>query len=206
MKLNLDDMSLPVQVAGVTFRNPFYVSSGPTSKSIEHLLKAAECGWAGASIKLTFDPAPYVSIEPRYGWFADEGFLAFSAESRLNVDEGLRLIEDGRRQTRDFTFVEDTSWGICAAATYGKNVLNDTYNITRGEARSLWELVEIVKGHFPDLRVRESEDLNTFRQKRGALDISKAKLMLKYEPAYSLEDGVAAYIAYMRKHNPSLGG
>ena len=69
------DMAMPVEVAGLTFRNPFYVGSGPTSKSIEHLVKADACGWAGASIKLTFDPAPYVSLEPRYGWFEEQGFL-----------------------------------------------------------------------------------------------------------------------------------
>ncbi len=99
MKVDLDQMYLPVKVGGVTFRNPFYVGSGPTTKSIDHLVKAAEYGWAAASIKLTFDPEPYVSLEPRYGWWDDQGFLSFSAESRLNVEEGLKLIEDGRRRT-----------------------------------------------------------------------------------------------------------
>ena len=94
-------MRMPVTVGGVTFRNPFYVGSGPTAKSIDHLVKADRLGWAGASIKLTFDPAPYVSLEPRYGWFQDQGFLSFSAESRLDVNEGLKLIEDGRKQCSD---------------------------------------------------------------------------------------------------------
>lgn len=101
MKVNRDDMLLPVDAGGVTFRNPFYVGSGPTSKSVEHLVKADACGWAGASIKLTFDPAPYVSLDPRYGWFADQGFLSFSAETRLGVEDGLRLVEQGRKQTSD---------------------------------------------------------------------------------------------------------
>ena len=50
-------MRMPVTVGGLTFRNPFYVGSGPTAKSIDHLVKADRLGWAGASIKLTFDPA-----------------------------------------------------------------------------------------------------------------------------------------------------
>ena len=95
MKVDLDRMYLPVKVGGLTFRNPFYVGSGPTTKSVDHLIKAAENGWAGASIKLTFDPEPYVSLEPRYGWFDDQGFLSFSAETRLTVEEGLRLVEEG---------------------------------------------------------------------------------------------------------------
>jgi len=101
MKVSLRDVTLPVEVAGLAFRNPFYVGSGPTSKSIDHLVKADQLGWAGASIKLTFDPAPYVNLEPRYGWFQEQGFLAFSAETRLDVEEGLRLIEAGRKETAD---------------------------------------------------------------------------------------------------------
>ena len=108
--MDLDDMALPVAVAGVRFRNPFYVGSGPTARNIEHLVKAAECGWAGASIKLTFDPAPYVSLEPRYGWFRKEGFFAFSAETRLAFDEGLRLVEEGRQRTRDFIIMANLAY------------------------------------------------------------------------------------------------
>src|SRR5208282_4724938 len=111
MKVDRDKMFLPVKVGGVTFRNPFYVGSGPTSKSIDHLVKAAEMGWAGASIKLTFDPAPYVSLEPRYGWWNEQGFLSFSAESRLNVEEGQRLVEEGRRRTpKDFLIMANITY------------------------------------------------------------------------------------------------
>ena len=110
MKVDVADMLLPVEVGGVKFRNPFYVGSGPTSKSIEHLVKAAENGWAGASIKLTFDPEPYVSLDPRYGWFADRGFLSFSAETRLSVEEGLRLVEQGRACTEDFVIMANITY------------------------------------------------------------------------------------------------
>ncbi len=111
MKVDLAGMSLPVQVGGLTFRNPFYVGSGPTSKSIEHLVKADELGWAGASIKLTFDPAPYVSLDPRYGWFEDQGFLSFSAETRLDIGEGLELVRQGRKQCRpDFLIMANITY------------------------------------------------------------------------------------------------
>lgn len=111
IKVNLHDMLLPVEVAGLRFRNPFYVGSGPTSKSIEHLVKADQMGWAGASIKLTFDPAPYVSLDPRYGWFEDQGFLSFSAETRLGIEEGLQLVRDGRKQCRpDFLIMANITY------------------------------------------------------------------------------------------------
>lgn len=94
------DILLPVEIAGVRFRNPFYVSSGPTTKSVELLLKAEQWGWAAASIKLTFDPAPYINPEPRYGYFRDQSLLAFSAEKRLDVEEGLELVRQARRETK----------------------------------------------------------------------------------------------------------
>ena len=101
---------MPLEIAGIKFRNPFYVSSGPASKSLEQLLRAQECGWAGASIKLTFDPTPYINLEPRYGWFKDLGYLSFSAEKRLSVEEGLKLIEEARRRTRDFVLLANITY------------------------------------------------------------------------------------------------
>ncbi len=95
-----EDILMPIEVAGVRFRNPFYVSSGPTSKSVEQLVKAEEWGWGGASLKLTFDPAPYINPEPRYAYFADEGLLSFSAEKRLDVEEGLELLRQARKETK----------------------------------------------------------------------------------------------------------
>ena len=111
MAMDLDAMRLPIEVGGLTFRNPFYVGSGPASKSVDQLVKADRLGWGGASIKLTFDPTPYVSLEPRYGYWADRGFLSFSAETRLSKEEGLRLIEEGRRRcSPDFVLLANITY------------------------------------------------------------------------------------------------
>ena len=67
-----DKISTPridVTIGGVTFKNPFYVASGPTTKSVRQLVRIEETGWAAASIKLTIDPAPYINRLPRYGLF-----------------------------------------------------------------------------------------------------------------------------------------
>ena len=110
MEVNLDDMVLPVEVGGVTFRNPCFVGSGPTAKSVSQLVRASELGWAGASIKLTFDPKPYVNLEPRYGWFKGDKYLAFSAETRLVYEEGLRLVEESRQRTKDFVIMANITY------------------------------------------------------------------------------------------------
>ena len=84
---NVVDLSM--EVGGIKFKNPFFVASGPTTKSVEQLKRIEETGWAGASIKLTIDPAPYINRVPRYAIFNDRDALCFTAEKRLTFAEGL---------------------------------------------------------------------------------------------------------------------
>ncbi len=93
------DFELPVTLCGIRFRNPFYVSSGPTAMTIQQLECIQENGWAGASLKLTVDPLPYINRVPRYGYYPDKKLLTFTAEKRLLLDELLALLEKGKKRT-----------------------------------------------------------------------------------------------------------
>jgi NADPH-dependent glutamate synthase beta subunit-like oxidoreductase/dihydroorotate dehydrogenase len=104
------DWSLPVTVAGLTFRNPFLVASGPTTKTVEQLVRAEETGWGGASLKLCFDPYPYINKEPRYGYWEDRGILSFSAEKRISLVEGLKLAKDGRKATKELKILANITY------------------------------------------------------------------------------------------------
>ncbi|RLI44597.1 3-beta hydroxysteroid dehydrogenase [Candidatus Bathyarchaeota archaeon] len=103
----------------------------------------------------------------------------------------------------DFTYVKDIAEGIFLA-TISELGANQIFNITRGEGRSLSELVNILRKHFPNLQVKEKEETDSFRPRRGALDISKARQLLGYNPKWSLEKGVEDYIDFIRKFNPSM--
>jgi NADPH-dependent glutamate synthase beta subunit-like oxidoreductase/dihydroorotate dehydrogenase len=92
---------LAVTAAGLTFKNPFFLASGPTTHSADQLERGCEEGWAGASIKLTFDPPPYINREPRYAYFDPQGLLAFTAEKRLDLDQAVKLVEESRRRVSD---------------------------------------------------------------------------------------------------------
>ena len=100
----------------------------------------------------------------------------------------------------DFTYVEDAADGFVLAANHPK-AAGETFNITRGEGRTLLDLATIVKKYLPDLRVRMAGPDPVVRPKRGAMDISKAKTLLGYNPRFSLEDGVRGYIDYYRELN-----
>ncbi len=107
------DPRLAVNVAGVTFKNPFLLASGPTTHSADQLARGCEMGWAGASIKLTFNPPPYINRVPRYGYFENygQGFLSFTAEKRLAFAQGLQLVRDAKpRVSDDFIIMANYSY------------------------------------------------------------------------------------------------
>jgi len=95
----------------------------------------------------------------------------------------------------DFTYVEDTADGIVLALTH-PNAEHQTYNITRGEGRSIEEAVEILKGYFPEMKVRNNFWPQPNRPTRGALDITKARDELGFNPKYSLEEGLKKYVEW----------
>ena len=106
----VEDIRIPVTVGGVTFSNPFYVASGPTTKSVRQLLRIEETGWAAASIKLSIDPAPYINRKPRYSLFKDRDALAFTAEKRLTFQEGLRLVEQAKPKLRSLLLMANMTY------------------------------------------------------------------------------------------------
>lgn len=106
--------------------------------------------------------------------------------------ETITICHDG---LLDFTYVEDIADGIILAL-FNPNAEHQTYNITRGESRSLKEGIEILKKYFPDIKVNYKKIDNPNRPIRGALDITKAREELGYSPKYSLEDGLKKYVKW----------
>ena len=104
------DLYLPVEIAGLKFKNPFYVASGPTTKSVKQLKRIEETGWAAASIKLTIDPAPYINRVPRYAIFNDRNALCFTAEKRLKFYEGLKLVEDAKKELKELKLMANITY------------------------------------------------------------------------------------------------
>jgi len=100
---------LPVKIGNVTLRNPFVVSSGPTVKSLEQLELIEQCGWGAASTKQTYNPRPYINYNPRYRWLKKEKLHIFTAEYRLDMENGLRLIEAARKRCKELVIIANYS-------------------------------------------------------------------------------------------------
>jgi UDP-glucose 4-epimerase len=107
-------------------------------------------------------------------------------------------LHNGGASKLDFTYVKDTAKGIVLALESDKAV-NNTFNITRGEGRSLKEFAMILKGLLPNLKiVSEEAPVDEKRPERGALGIEKARRLLHYEPDYPLEKGLKEYFEFVR--------
>jgi dihydroorotate dehydrogenase/Pyruvate/2-oxoacid:ferredoxin oxidoreductase delta subunit len=107
MKIDLFD--LPVSIGNVTLRNPFIVASGPTVKNLEQLRLIEQCGWGAASTKQTYNPRPYISYDPRYRWLKKEKLHIFTAEHRLDMETGLRLVEGARKACQELVIIANYS-------------------------------------------------------------------------------------------------
>jgi nucleoside-diphosphate-sugar epimerase len=117
--------------------------------------------------------------------------------AKAMAGEPLHVDGDGSFRL-DFTFVEDAAQAIELVATHPA-AKGETFNITRGEARSLKEVIDILRKHFPDLEA-EYGPAPAYMPKRGTLDVSKARNLLGYKPGYDLERGVSLYVEHLRNH------
>jgi len=100
---------LPVAIGNVTLRNPFVVGSGPTVKNLAQLELIEQSGWGAASTKQTYNPRPYISYDPRYRWLKKEKLHIFTAEHRLDMETGLKLVEEARKTCRDLVIIANYS-------------------------------------------------------------------------------------------------
>jgi UDP-glucuronate 4-epimerase len=108
-------------------------------------------------------------------------------------DEPLRVFGDGR-QTRDFTYVGDIIAALRSAARLGANGI---YNIGGGSRVSLAETLEVL-GELIDKPL----DIRHLPREPGdvrdtAADITRARAQLGYEPATTLEQGLAAELEWV---------
>jgi nucleoside-diphosphate-sugar epimerase len=115
-------------------------------------------------------------------------------ESAL-VGDKLRVDGDGDERL-DFSYIDDVVDGVIRCIAH-PNARNETFNVTTGGSRSLRELIDTVRAHFPEVEV-EYVERDALRPYRGTLDISKARDLIGYDPRTTLEDGVDRYVAWYR--------
>ena len=93
----------------------------------------------------------------------------------------------------DFSVVDEIADGIILAATKLGGV-NETFNITRGLERPLYEAANIINDILGTKTPVIVEENDGKYPKRGALDITKARTLLGFDPKVNIEEGLKYYI------------
>jgi UDP-glucose 4-epimerase len=121
--------------------------------------------------------------------------------TQILIENGMQgkplVLHNGGASRIDFTFVTDLADGYALALTRPA-AANQTFNVTRGNARSVLEFAQEVKKHFPAAQLKEVPPDAT-RPERGTLSIEKAKKLLGYNPKIDIEEGIARYVAELKK-------
>ncbi len=113
----------------------------------------------------------------------------------LKNSKDIYIYGDGKT-SRDFCYIENVVQANILAATSSSEAKNNIYNIALGTQTSLNELYEIMKVIIldsPHDSLRSNAVYKDFREgdiRHSNADISKAKEMLKYDPQYTLEQGL----------------
>lgn len=108
-----------------------------------------------------------------------------------------KIFEDDQA---DWTYVKDAARGIQMVHT-AERLSHRVYNIASGRASSNKDAVAAVRKAVPGAR---GDVLKPGRTPGGAMnpatDLSRTKADVGYEPAHTLESGIAAYIEWLREH------
>ena len=109
--------------------------------------------------------------------------------------QDLRINGDGE-DALDFTYVGDLVQGITLAI--GREAaLNEIFNLTYGQGRSINDLAGIVQAQFPGVAITH-QPRDALMPERGTLSIEKARRLLGYEPASPIDVGFVNYINWYK--------
>jgi len=116
----------------------------------------------------------------------------------LSAMRGGDIKVNGASDTLDFTYVDDCAMGIALAAI-SEDSKNTTYNITRGQARTLLEAAELAVKVVGQGKIQVNPRDNNFPQ-RGQLNILRAKNDFGYYPEVNIEEGFQEYYDWLKNN------
>jgi nucleoside-diphosphate-sugar epimerase len=96
----------------------------------------------------------------------------------------------------DFTCIHDMVDGLIKVIENPASI-NQILNMTYGEARHLSQMATIVQSYFPGVSINYVPK-DKLMPDRGTLSVAKARKLIGYNPQWSLEKGLPAYIEWYK--------
>mgnify|MGYP002865966201 CR=1 FL=1 len=138
-----------------------------------------------------------------YGEFMrDDTYAAVIPNFFKRISSNLApIIHGSGKQTRDFSYVDDTCEGIMLA-DQNSRYIGDTFNIGSGKEVSILQIAKIMTDKFEDITGKTVNNKFIFTRerkgdvKRHLASITHAKKILHYKPKTRLEGGISRYIMW----------
>jgi len=115
----------------------------------------------------------------------------------LTAMKGGTLKVNGKNETLDFTYIDDAVDGI-VKATLSQIAVNETYNITKSHSVTLHEAAQFAVKLAGQGKIEVRNKDEDFPS-RGALDITKAREHLGFDPKVDVEEGFKIYYDWLKK-------
>jgi nucleoside-diphosphate-sugar epimerase len=149
-------------------------------------------------------------INVRTSWVYGPGFPRIRIPRTLieaALDKRPLHLPRGGDARIDHTYLEDCVDGILLALDHPSHP-HDVYNIGSGQSWSTAEMVAIVRELIPGANLSVGPGPHWFTDqmvapKKGALDITRARKVLGYQPKFDLRQGLAASIEWYRRDRPA---
>jgi len=130
---------------------------------------------------------------PRQSFDGEAGVVAIFSHCLLH-GQSPTVYGDGR-QTRDYVYVGDVARAFLLAGESGRA---GTYNVGTGVGTSVLELLDSLERSAGVSVERKSEPLRKGELRASALDSSRIRDELGWEPAVGLDEGLAQTFAWYR--------
>ena len=116
--------------------------------------------------------------------------------------EAVRIYGDGET-SRDFCYIDNVVQANILAAMAGDEGQDEIYNVGAGDRTSLNQLHAMMKAALEGLGIEVAAEpvYRDFRPgdvRHSQADISKARRLLGYDPAYEVADGIQAAMPWYR--------
>ena len=98
-----------LEFCGVNFKNPMVIASSPLTSEVKWLIEAEKHGAAAASTKLAFIRQPFYGKLRMHTYKNNASIICY--DRRKDMEESLRLMEEGKKKTNLVLFANITNDG-----------------------------------------------------------------------------------------------
>ncbi len=117
----------------------------------------------------------------------------------ISEDKPIPVFGDGTTR-RDYTYIDDIIQGVRAAIDYDKS-MHEVINLGESQTVELHELIGLLEKNLEKKAIIERKPMQSGDVPQTFADISKAKLLLNYNPQTKIEEGIAKFIEWFNKNS-----